>query len=133
MFDRLLKKTPVMERDTPRAHTVFTVLAVISALTMFVAASGSGNPDTAEPLPDWVNIAANVVSAAIGLLVLLPATRVYGAVLAIVNMALSMAVNYTVDGPGYFALVLPFNLVSIAVAALLVRHYRDDLLRKRAQ
>lgn len=127
MFEALFQKTGVMWRDTKTAHRVYTGLAVISAATMFIAAAGSGNPQTAEPLPDWINIGANIASAIIGILVLMPRTRVLGAVLAALNMLLSMSANYMVDGPDYFLKVLPFNLVAIAVSVLVAWHYRDDV------
>ena len=63
----------------------------------------------------------------IGVLVLLPRTRVLGSMLAVVNMLLSMVVNYTVDGMAYFAKVSPFNVTTIMVASILVGHYADDL------
>ena len=125
----MLAPTFVMQRDGRGANTVFTVLTILVALSMFVAAAGSGSGSyvTEQPLPAWVDIAANVLSALIGVLVLLPRTRVLGGILAIVNMSLSMYVNYTVDGVGYFVQVLPYNLITIMIAALLVGHYAEDL------
>lgn len=130
-MNTFLKPTLVMQRDGRGTNTFFTALAVLVALAMFVAASGSGsgNPASGQPLPAWVDIAANVLSALIGVLVLLPRTRAVGSILAIVNMLLSMVVNYRVDGIDYFARVIPFNVVTILLAAMLVGHYAEDLLR----
>ncbi len=128
-MNELTKSTPVMSRDSKRANTIFTILAVLVALSMFVAASGSGsgNPAVEEPLPAWVDIGANVVSAIIGILVLLPKTRAVGAVAAAANMLLSMFVNYRVDGFDYFLYVLPYNIGTLAIALMLVWHYWEDL------
>ena len=37
--------------DGARAHILFSLIALIVALAMFAAASGSGNPATLQPLP----------------------------------------------------------------------------------
>lgn len=125
----LLSPTNVMQRDGKTANRIFTTIAVLVALAMFVAAagSGSGNHVTEQPLPAWVDIVANVLSALIGILVLLPRTRALGSIFAVVNMALSMYVNYTVDGIEYFATVSPFNVTTIMLASLLIGHYAEDL------
>lgn len=126
---KLLQPTLVMNRDGKIANRIFTALTVLVALAMLAAASGSGSGShvTAQPLPAWVDIAANVLSLLIGALVLLPRTRALGSMLAVVNMLLSMVVNYKVDGIGYFAKVSPFNVATIMVASILVGHYADDL------
>lgn len=118
-----------MQRDGRTAHRIFTAIAVLVALAMFVAAagSGSGNHVTEQPLPAWVDIAANVLSALIGILVLLPRTRTLGSIFAVINMALSMFVNYRVDGIEYFATVSPFNVATIMLASILIGHYAEDL------
>lgn len=122
-------KTAAMQRDSLALHRFYVVLAVLLALTQFACALGSGNPATAEPLPDAVNIAANVLAVLIGLLVLLPRTRAAGAALAALNMAASMSTNYRIDGYAYFLKVLPFDAASLVLALLLVWHYRQDLLQ----
>jgi len=118
-----------MQRDSKTANRVFAVLSVLVALAMFVAAAGSGSGShvTEQPLPAWVDVAANVLSALIGILVLLPRTRSIGSLLAIANMLLSMYVNFTVDGIDYFARVSPYNITTITIAAILLGHYAEDL------
>lgn len=125
-MERLLQPTTVIQRDSRALNRFFTVLAALVALAMFVAAAGSGSGQAAEPLPGWVDVAVNIVSALIGVLVLLPRTRLAGSVLAVLNMVLSMVVNYNVDGVTYFAQVIPFNVATIFVAALLIGHYVED-------
>ena len=124
-----LDLTFVMQRDSKTTNTIFTILSILVALSMFVAAagSGSGNHVTEQPLPGWVDVGANIASALIGIMVLIPRTRVIGSVLAVINMLLSMYVNYTVDGINYFAQVIPYNIATIMVAALLIGHYFEDL------
>lgn len=126
---KLLQPTLVMTRDGKIANRIYLALTVLVALAMLAAASGSGSGShvTAQPLPAWVDLAANVLSLLIGVLVLLPRTRVLGSMLAVVNMLLSMVVNYKVDGIAYFAKVSPFNVATIVVASILVGHYADDL------
>jgi len=123
----LFKRTPVMCNDSQSAHRVFTAIAVLLALTQFACAAGSGNPATAAPLPDAVNIAANVLAVVIGLLVLVPRTRALGGLLAALNMAASMFTNYQVDGLDYFLQVLAFDLSSLTLALIVLWHYRSDL------
>ena len=94
---------------------------------MGLAASGSGNPATAEPLPDWINAGANLLCVAIAVLVLLPRTRAIGAMAAGVNMVISMVTNILVDGVTYALLVLPFNIVTIALSVIVAWHHRGDL------
>ena len=124
---QLLKQTAVMQNDSRSAHRVFTAVAVLLALTQFACAAGSGNPATVAPLSDAVNIAANVLAVVIGLLVLVPRTRALGGLLAGLNMVASMVTNYTVDGLDYFLQVLAFDLASLALALIVLWHYRPDL------
>jgi hypothetical protein len=124
---RLFKRTAVMQGDSQATHRIFTTVAVLLALTQFACATGSGNPATAAPLSDAVNLAANVLAVVIGLLVLVPRTRALGGLLAGLNMAASMVTNYTVDGLDYFLQVLAFNLASLALALMVLWHYRRDL------
>jgi glycerol-3-phosphate acyltransferase PlsY len=92
-----------------------------------LAASGSGNPETAEPLPDWINIGANLICIVIAVLVLLPRFRAMGAIAAGVNMIISMVTNVLVDGQAYALMVLPFNIVTLALSVLVAWHHRADL------
>lgn len=101
-------------------------LAGLVAATQLACALRSGNPATADPLPDIVNAAANVAAALIGLTVLWPRTRALGSMLAALNMVASMVTNYSVDGLAYFLKVLPFDLGALVLAvALCVLHYRE--------
>ncbi|MEZ4730751.1 MAG: hypothetical protein R3E79_26795 [Caldilineaceae bacterium] len=126
-MQKLIQPTVVMRKDGKRTNTIYTLLAIIVALAMFLAASGSGNPTTAEPLPAWFDTSANVLAALIGILVLLPKTRVASSMAAAVLMLLSMFFNYTVDGYAFFLRALPFNLGTLVIALVLIRHYWDDL------
>ena len=123
----LFKRTAVMQSDSRSTHRFYTGVAVLLALTQFACATGSANPATAAPLPDAVNIAANVLAVGIGLLVLMPRTRALGGLLAALNMVASMFTNYEVDGFDYFLQVLVFDVSSLALALLVLWHYRDDL------
>jgi len=94
------------------------------------AATGSGNPATAEPLSDWLNAGANLLCVVIAVLVLpLLRTRTIGAIAAGVNMLISMVANVLVDGPGYALMILPFNIVTLAVSRLMAWHHRANLGR----
>jgi hypothetical protein len=133
MFSTLFKRTPVSQADSRLAHAAYTLAAVLVAVAMFLAASGSGNPATDKPLPDWVNTSANVLNVFIGLLVLLPRFRAAAAIAAALNMVASMVTNYQVDGYAFFAQALPFNLVTLVLSLLLAWHYRSDLARRNGQ
>ena len=122
-----IKPTVVMRRDSKITHTIFTLFALLVALAMVLAASGSGNPTTAEPLPTWFDTGANVLAALLGLLVLLPKTRAASSMAAAVLMLLSMFFNYTVDGYAFFLRALPFDLGTLVIALLLTSHYWEDL------
>lgn len=115
-FDKTLSN----QRLSQRKRWLLTGVALLVALAMFVAAAGDGSADAPSPPPDWFNQLANVASAAIGVLVLIPRTRGLGAWLAILSMLMSMVANITVDGVGYFWRVLPFNLGTIALSATLI-------------
>ena len=95
---------------------------------MFLAASGSGsgNPVSAPP-PVWLDVGGNIFAAAIGLFVLIPRTRILGGISAVINMFISMYLNYTIDGIEYFALLSPYNTITIMLASILIGHYAADL------
>ena len=117
--------TSPVSGETPRTRTLYTVAAVIVALAMFAAASGSGNPDTpleARP-PAWLDILGNILAAGIGVLALIPRTRAVGGAAAAVMMVISMYLNYRFDGVDFFLLALPFNLVTLTLGVLLAWHY----------
>ncbi|MEM7271445.1 MAG: hypothetical protein AAF547_00070 [Actinomycetota bacterium] len=127
----LLAPSPVSGRETRNERLGYTAISVLVAIAMFLAASGSGSGQyvTAEPPPDALNIAGNVFAAAIGIMVLIPRTRVFGAILAVGNMFISMYLNYTYDGVEYFVDLIPYNTVTIMLASILVGHYEPDLAR----
>ncbi len=103
-------------KHTPRRRGIQWAMCLAIAGAMGLAASGSGNPATIDPLPDWINTASNLMCIVIGVLVLVPRTRFVGTVLAALMMLASMATNFGVDGAAYFVKVLPFNLITLALA-----------------
>jgi len=127
MLNMLFKPTPTMLNDGRRDHILFTTVAVLAAVTMFLCATGSGNPTTAEPLPDAVNTAANVLAVLIGIFILIPKTRAVASIAGAANMVASMLVNYFVDGYAYFLQVLAFDLVALGLSLVVLWHYRKDL------
>ena len=108
-----------MNRFWNSAALTWTLCLVIAA-AMVLAAMGSGNPATVKPLPDWINTGSNLLCLLIAGAVLVPKTRVWATAAAAAIMAVSMATNYLVDGPDYFWRVLPFNLVTLGVALLIL-------------
>lgn len=119
----------VMQRDSRISTFGYTIIAILVAIAMFIAASGAGSDEfiIEQPLPDWFNIGANVISIIWAVLVLIPRTRIVGAILVLINMALSMWVNYAVGGLEFFAFAVPYNTTTIALACLLIGHYFEDL------
>lgn len=111
MLENIKKKLP------------FTSVILLAA-GQFLCASGSGDPATIEPLPDWVNNTANVVNVVIGLMVFIPRTRVLAACLSVLITLISMITNYVVDGYDFFLQALVFNLVLIGVSLHVYFHYR---------
>lgn len=101
------------------------VLCAVVAAAMVLAAMGSGNPATVDPLPDWINTGSNVLCLLIAGAVVLPRTRILGAGAGAAMMVVSMATNYWVDGPQYFLHVLPFNLVTLGAALLILWRSRQ--------
>ncbi|MEM8924137.1 MAG: hypothetical protein AAGD35_11610 [Actinomycetota bacterium] len=134
-MNALLAPSRVSGRETGNERIAYTAITVIVAVAMFIAASGSGSGEyvTAEPPPDALNIAGNVFAAVIGILVLIPRTRIYGAILAVGNMFVSMYLNYTYDGVDYFVDLIPYNTVTIMLASILIGHYEPDLARPSAE
>ena len=80
-------------------------------------------------MPNWINVGANLLCVLIAVLVLLPRTRAIGAIAAAANMMMSMVTNVLVDGAAYALLVLPFNIVTLAVSLAVAWHHRQDLRR----
>jgi hypothetical protein len=122
--------TRTQQSDSRTQRAVYWVLCLLIAAAMVVAASGSGNPATAEPLPDWVNTGANLLCLIIAAFALLPRTRVWGALAAALNMLASVATNVLVDGAAYAMQVLPFNLATLALRVAVIWHHRKDNRRK---
>ncbi len=118
-----------MLNDGRSAYILFTIVAVLAAVTMFLCATGSGNPTTAKPLPDFVNAAANVLAVLIGIFILIPKTRAIASIAGALNMLASMLTNYLVDGYAYFLQVLAFDLTALGLSLVVLWHYRKDLKR----
>ena len=130
----LLAPSRVSRHENTNERRAYWALSAIVAAAMFLAASGSGSGEyvTAEPPPDALNFAGNVFAFVVGLLVLIPRTRIYGAILAVLNMFASMYLNYTYDGVDYFVDLMPYNVVTIMLASILIGHYEPDLVRLKA-
>lgn len=126
---KLISQSFVMKRDSRLSRISYTIIALLVAVAMFIAASGAGPEDVVSErtLPDWFNIAANIVSIIWAVLVLIPRTRIVGAILVLINMALSMWVNYVVGGVEFFVFAVPYNTTTIGLACLLIGHYFEDL------
>jgi hypothetical protein len=124
---RLLQPSRVMRNDSPALRGIFWILALATSATQVLCALGSGNPDTAQPLADWVNTAANLLNILVAILVLVPATRFWGAVAAAIIMIVSAITNFQVDGYAYFLKVLPFDVLAFALAAVVAWHHRSDV------
>ncbi len=124
---RLLQPTRVMRNDSPAMRGLFWILALATSATQVLCALGSGDPDTAQPLADWINTTANLLNILIAVLVLLPATRFWGAVAAAIIMIVSAITNFQVDGYAYFLKVLPFDVLAFALAAVVAWHHRGDV------
>ncbi len=122
----LFQPTAVMRQDSPVSRAIYWALALATSAAQVLCALGSGSPTTANPMPDWVNTSANLINVALAVLVLVPRTRIWGAIGAAVIMILSMFTNAQVDGFDYFLAVLPFDLGALAVAAVLAWHHRGD-------
>ena len=124
---RLLQPSRVMRNDSPAMRGIFWILALATSATQVLCALGSGNPDTAQPLADWVNTTANLLNILVATLVLVPATRFWGAVAAAIIMTVSTITNFQVDGYAYFLKVLPFDVLAFALAAVVAWHHRGDV------
>ena len=111
MLENIRKKLPIIS-------------VILVAVGQFVCASGAGHSATIDPLPDWVNNTANVANIVIGLMVLIPGTRVLAASLSVLITLIAMGTNYFIDGYDLFLEVLPFNLVLIGVSVYVHLHYR---------
>ena len=128
-MSEIFSESFVMQRDSERAKTAYWVIAVLVALAMFVAASGSGSdmPMGDRTTPGWLDVLGNVFAVVFGILVLIPRTRILGAIFAVANMFMSMYVNYAVDGVGFFVDAIPYNTVTIMLGSILIGHHFEDL------
>ncbi|MEM9954452.1 MAG: hypothetical protein AAF846_22780 [Chloroflexota bacterium] len=128
-MNNILSFTPVMKRDGRIANIFYWILVIIVALALFVAAAGAGPEDyiPANPLEDWFNVAANIVCVIFGFLVLIPRTRIIGALFGVIYMFGAMYINYTVAGVDFFVSAIPYNTISLTVSSILVGHYFEDL------
>jgi hypothetical protein len=100
------------------------LLRIVIVAALILAALGSGNPATVDPLPDWINTGSNLLCLLIAAAVLIPRLEIWAALATMAMMVASMVTNYAVDGPTYFWRVLPFNLVTLMAAFLLLLRSR---------
>ncbi|MEM8857929.1 MAG: hypothetical protein AAGD96_06390 [Chloroflexota bacterium] len=127
----ILDKTLVMQRDSKQANIVYTIIAVIVAIAMLIAASGAGTETYATGEPTLGRLildnGGNVLAVIFAVLVLIPRTRIVGAISAVILMFISMYLNYTLDGIEFFARAIPYNTITIMLASILTGHYFEDL------
>ncbi len=97
---------------------------ILVAIGQFLGVLGAGHSGTVAPLPAWLNDTANVANVVIGLMVLIPKTRVLAASLSVFITLISMGTNLFITGHEMFLEVLPFNLVLIGVSLYVHLHYR---------
>jgi len=133
MLRNLVAPSYVMSQDTKGTNRVYWIISGLVAVAMLLCASGSGNPTTVQPLPDWINTSVNMLNVVFAILVLIPKTRALGSLLAALNMIASMYTNYTVDGYDYFMKVLAFDLGSLIVSVVVLAHYWKDLFSDRSE
>jgi len=129
MMTFLFKSTPVMLADSKRERLVYTVLVLLVALGQFICASGSGSSAGPDSVSGGVHTAMNIANTIIGLLVLIPLTRVVGAVLSALILTMSMAANYAFYGTAYFVKLLPFDGSIFILSVIVAVHYWPDLHR----
>ncbi|MEM7335850.1 MAG: hypothetical protein AAF490_27480 [Chloroflexota bacterium] len=127
---KFLEKTLVMKRDSRQANIAYTIIAVLVAIAMLIAASGSGTGVYASgelTLGRWVlDTGGNVLAVIIAVLVLIPRTRILGAIMAVILMFISIYLNYTIDGIEFFARAIPYNTGTIMLGSILIGHYFED-------
>lgn len=118
----------VMQRDSKPANTAYTVIAVLVAIAMVIAASGAGTATEQRSIGRLIlDNGGNILAMIIAVLVLIPRTRIIGAMLAVVLMFISMYLNFTIDGIAFFARAIPYNTITIMLSSILIGHYADDL------
>ena len=126
-MNSLFQATPTMMLDRKNKKHLFTIMVVLIALSQFICASVSGPSEGFDPVPDWVHSAMNVAATIIGILVLIPKTRAFGALLSTIISTMSMSANYKFYGFTYFENLIPFNGFIFMVSLLTLIHYWPDL------
>ena len=97
---------------------------ILVAIGQFLGVLDAGHSGTVALLPAWINDTANVANIVIGLMVLIPKTRVLAASLSVLITLITMGTNYFLAGHEMFLEVLPVNLVLIGVSLYVHLHYR---------
>ena len=129
MMTILFKSTPVMLADSKRVRLVYTVLVLLVALGQLICASGSGSSAGPDSVSGAVHTAMNIANTIIGILVLIPRARVFGALLSAIILTMSMTANYAFYGTAYFLKLLPFDGSIFIVSTVVAVHYWPDLRR----
>jgi hypothetical protein len=131
MLKYLFGPTAVMSADSQRQKIAYSILVLLVALGQFICASGSGSSAGPDSVSGGVHTAMNIANTIIGLLVLIPRSRVVGAVLSALILTTSMAANYAFYGTAYFLKLLPFDGSIFILSVIVAVHYWPDLRRAR--
>ena len=123
----LFAATPTMLLDNKKEKIFYIILVLLMALGQFLCASGSGPSLGVDPVSGWIHTAMNIFNTIIGILVLIPKTRAFAALLSTVISTVSMTANYTFYGFSYFLKLLPFDGLLFVVSLLILIHYWPDL------
>ena len=123
----LFAATPTMLLDNKKEKIFYIILVLLMALGQFLCASGSGPSSGVDPVSVWVHTDMNIFNTIIGILVLIPKTRAFAALLSTVISTVSMTANYTFYGFSYFLKLLPFDGLLFTVSLLILIHYWPDL------
>ena len=82
MLKYLFGPTAVMSADSRRQKIVYSIVVLLVAFGQFICASGSGSSAGPDSVSGGVHTAMNIANTLIGILVLIPRTRVLGGVLS---------------------------------------------------
>jgi hypothetical protein len=93
MLKYLFGPTAVMSADSQRQKIAYSILVLLVALGQFICASGSGSSAGPDSVSGGVHTAMNIANTLIGILVLIPRTRVLGGVLSAIILTMSMVAN----------------------------------------
>lgn len=126
MMKHIFRSTPVMLTDNSKKQRIYSVLVLVVALGQFMCAYGSGGASGADSVSGWVHTAMNIANTMIGISVLIPTTRVWGAAFSSIILAMSMAANYKFYGAAYFLKLLPFDGSLFILSIWLAVHYWPD-------